>query len=232
MLKKFIALMMMLGLSAAASAQTLDGVMLKYMVTEQGVEPYPSRIIITDKVVRMDDDDAQGDYLLFDREKQLISSVTHEDDTVFEIPARKLATESPIPLKRDHTLKADNKAPRISGKQPHQLRLFVNDKLCYDAVVVPGLSPDALKALRDFNRVLGGEQGKMLGELPQEMLDGCDLALSTFHPEWALESGIAIQEFDLTAQRGRLLVDIDQQFKADEKLFVLPAAYKHYSTPE
>ncbi len=232
MRKKFIALLMMLGLSAAASAQTLDGVMLKYMVSEAGLEPQPSRIIITETMVRMDDNDAQGDYLLFDREKQLISSVTHEDGTVFEIPSRTLATESPIPLKRDHTLEADKKAPEIGGKQPHQLRLFVNDKLCYDAVVVPGLLPDTLKALRDFNRVLGGEQGKMLSELPHEMLEGCDLALHTFHPEWMLESGIAIQEFDLTAQRGRLLVDIDQQFKADEKLFLLPAAYKHYRTPE
>ncbi len=232
MVKKLIAVALMLGLSAAASAQALDGVMLKYMVSEQGVEPYPSRIIITDKMVRMDDDDVQGDYLLFDRQKQLISSVTHEDGTVFEIPSRKLATESPIPLQRDHTLEADNKAPEIGGKQPHQLRLFVNEKLCYDAVVVPGLLPDTLKALRDFNRVLGGEQGKMLGELPQEMLDGCDLTLHTFHPEWTLESGIAIQEFDLTAQRGRLLVDIDQQFKADEDLFVLPADYKRYSTIE
>lgn len=229
--KNIIALLMM-GLSAAASAQTLDGVMLKYMVSESGLEPHPSRIIITEKMVRMDDDEPGGDYLLFDREKKQISSVTHEDETVFEIPLREVTQKSPFPLKRHHTLEVDNKAPEIGGKQPHQLRLFVNEKLCYDAVVVPGLLPDSVQALRDFNRVLAGEQGKMLAELPGDMIEACDLALHTFHPEWPLESGLAIQEFDLSMQRGRLLVDIDQGFKVEQTLLELPADYKRYSTPE
>jgi hypothetical protein len=230
MVKKFIALLMM-GVSVAASAETLDGVMLKYMVSEQGLEPYPSRIIITEKMVRMDDDDEQGNYLLFDREKQLISSVTHEDGTVFEIPQRLPNANPPIPLNRDQKLEADEKAPKIGGRQPHRLRLYVNEKLCFDAVVVPGLLPDSVKALQEFKRVLAGEQGKLLDELPQEMIEGCDLALHTFYPTWMLESGIAIQEVDLSNRKSRLLVDIDQSFKVDDKLFVVPDDYKHYRTP-
>ncbi|MEN8170154.1 MAG: hypothetical protein ABFS08_08030 [Pseudomonadota bacterium] len=228
--KQIIALML-LGMSASVLAETIDGVMLKYMVSESGLEPHPSRIIVTKALVRMDDGEPGGDYLLFDREKQLISSVTHEDDTVLEIPMREVPQKPPITLKRDHTLELDAKAPEIGGKQPYQLRLFVNEKLCYDAVVVPGLLPDTVKALRSFNRVLAGEQGKMLGELPSEMIEGCDLALHTFHPEWLLESGLAIQEFDVSMRRGRLLVDIDPVFKAKAKLFELPADYKRYSTP-
>lgn len=231
MVKKFIALLILLGVNMGVSAETLNGVMLKYMVSEPGLEPYPSRIIITDKLVRMDDDDAQGNYLLFDREKQLISSVTHEDGTVFEIPQRLPNANPPIPLNRDQTLVADEKAPEVGGKRPHQLRLFVNEKLCFDAVVVPGLLPDSVKALQEFKRVLAGEQGKLLDELPQEMIEGCDLALHTFYPTWMLESGIAIQEVDMSNRKGRLLVDIDQDFKVDAKLLVLPDGYKHYRTP-
>jgi hypothetical protein len=231
MSKQIIALLMMLGLSVSVWAQTPDDVMLQYMVSEPGLEPYPSRIIVTDAMVRMDDGAAGGDFLLFDREKKLISSVTHEDGTILEIPEREVTQQTPMTLKRDHTLQVDNQAPKIGGKQPHQLRLMVNDKLCYEAVVVPDLLPDTLKALRDFNRVLAGEQGKMLGVLPGDVLDGCDLALHTFYPEWPLESGLAIHEYDVAARRGRLLVDIDQAFKVEPKLFELPANYKHYSTP-
>ncbi len=231
MSKMILALLLSMGVSLCASAANLDGVMLKYMVSEPGLEPHPSRIIITDKMVRMDDDDAQGDYLLFDREKQVISSVTHEDGTVFEIPPRELPKHSPVNLKRDQTLQLEEQAPAIGGKQPHQLRLFVNERLCYDAVVVPGLLPDSVQALRDFNRVLAGEQGKMLYELPAEMVEGCDLALHTFHPEWVLESGMAIQEFDVSTRRGRLLVDINQSFTVDSGLFQLPSSYKVYRTP-
>ena len=219
------------GLSLSAAAQMLEGVQLKYMVSEPGLEPYPSRIIITEKMVRMDDDDDKGDYLLFDRKKQMISSVTHEDGTIFDIPRRLPHANPPIPLTRDRNLKADNKAPPIGGKQPHQLQLYVNQKLCFDAVVVPGLLPDVVKALRDFNRVLAGEQGKMLDELPHELIEGCDLALHTFYPEWRLESGLAIQEIDMSNRKGRLLVDIEQEFQVDEALFALPSGYKRYQTP-
>ena len=230
--KQIIALLMMLGMSVSVLAEPLDGVMLKYMVSVPGLEPHPSRIIVTRAIMRMDDGEPDGDYLLFDREKKLISSVTHEDGTVLEIPMRDVTQTSPIALKRDHSLEPSIEAPKIGGKQPHQLRLFVNEKLCYDAVVVPGLLEDVVKALRDFNRVLAGEQGKMLGALPSDMIEGCDLALHTFYPEWTLESGLAIQEWDTSLQQGRLLVDIDKAFKVEPKLFELPADYQRYSIPE
>lgn len=221
---------LLLCLSMGAVAQTLDGVMLRFMISEPGLEPYPSRMIITEKMIRMDDGSAQGDYLLFDRERQQISSVTHEDETVLDVPLRPLPTRSPIALERHHTLEADAEAPSIDGKQPQRLRLFVNEKLCHESVVVPGLLPDVANAISDFRRVLAGEQGKILDDLPVETLDACDLALNTFYPAWPLHSGLAVQEFDVTTRSGRLLLDIEQTFKADEKLFVLPSGYRHYQT--
>lgn len=231
MVKAIITLLMVMGLNTAMAAVNSDGVMLKYMVSEPGMEPYTSRIIVTRNYLRMDDDEPGGDYLVFDREKQLISSVTHEDGTVLEIPRREVTMPSPVEITRKHTLEEDKEAPEIGGKQPHQLRLYVNEKLCYDAVVVPGLLRDVVTALRDFNRVLAGEQGKMVSELPVEMIDGCDLALHTYHPEWKLESGLAVQEYDASLRQGKLLVEIDQEFAVEPKMFELPADYKHYRTP-
>lgn len=228
--KRLIALLLM-SLSLSAAAESIDGVMLKYMVSEPGLEPYPSRIIVTADMVRMDDEAPGGDYLLFDRQARQISSVTHEDETVLEIPFQKVNGQSPITLKRDYTLNIDEKAPAISGKQPHQLKLMVNEQLCYDAVVVPELLPDVVAALSDFKRVLAGEQGKMLNELPAELLDGCDLALHTFYPTWPLESGLAVQEWDASLKQGKLLVELDEGFKADDKLFSLPQTYRHYRLP-
>lgn len=228
--KRLFALLLM-GLSMSATAENVDGVMLMYMVSEPGLEPYPSRIIVTSDMVRMDDGAPGTDYLLFDRKARQISSVTHEDETVLEIPFQKVEGESPITLKRDHTLSLDEKAPAISGKQPHQLKLMINDKLCYDAVVVPGLLPDTVAALSDFKQVLAGEQGKMLNELPSDLLEGCDLALHTFHPAWQLESGLAIQDWDASLKQGKLLVELDEDFKADAKLFLLPQNYRYYRLP-
>lgn len=225
------ALLLLMGLNPPVLAEGQSGVMLNYTVSESGLEPYPSRTIVTAEFMRMDDGAPGGDYLLFDRVKKVISSVTHADGTVLEIPLRAVTQHPPIPLKRAHTLKLASQAPPIGGKAPHTLQLFVNDRLCYDAVVVPGLLADTVQALRDFNRVLAGEQGKALGALPSDLLEGCDLALHTFYPEWPLESGLAIQEWDASLRRGRLLVDIDQDFAIAPGLFELPADYRHYSTP-
>ncbi|MDH5784817.1 MAG: hypothetical protein OEZ16_04315 [Chromatiales bacterium] len=230
MVNRFFLAMMVFGFAASAAAESVDAVMLKYMVSEQGLEPYPSRIIITDKMLRMDDGEAAGDYLLFDLQRNLISSVTHGDETILEIPQRLPGANPPIPLKRDQSLEADEKAPAIGGKTPHQMRLFVNDKLCYDAVVVPGLLPDVVEAMRAFNRVLGAEQARLVGQTPEDLLDGCDLALHTFYPTWTLESGLAIQEIDMSNGKGRLLVDIAEAFQADESLFRLPEGYRRYQT--
>lgn len=228
---RFIALLLLLGSGIAAASDTREAVMLRYLVSEPGLEPYPSRILLAGGLLRMDDGEGQGNYLLYDTRRKLISSVTHEDGTVLEIPLRPVMGAPPLPLQREQLLEPDEKAPLVGGKQPHQLRLQVNGKACYDAVVVPGLLPELGEALRGFNRVLAGEQGKLLGEIPDEMVDGCDLALHTFYPEWPLESGLAIQEFDLSLQRGRLLVDIDPAFKVDAALFELPPDYRHYTTP-
>jgi hypothetical protein len=231
MAKKWFALLFALTITGVVMAAGGEAVMLKYMVNEPGMQPYPSRIIVTPGVIRMDDGSSGGDYLLFDREKQLISSVTHEDETVLEIPLHEVRIPSPLELKRHHTLEPDAEAPRIEGHQPHKLRLFVNDRHCFDAVVVPGLLPDTVQGLMDFRRVLAGEQGKMVAELPLEMIEGCDLALHTYHPEWPLESGLVVQEWDESLRRGRLLVDIQREFEAAPALFSLPAGYRRYRTP-
>lgn len=228
---KRLVLLLLMVWSFTATAESVDGVMLKYMVSEPGLEPYPSRIIVTADMVRMDDGAPGGDYLLFDRQARQISSVTHEDETVLQIPFQKVEGTSPVALKRDRILNIDEKAPAISGKQPHQLKLMVNDKLCFDAVVVPGLLPDTVAALSDFKQVLAGEQGKMLNELPSELLEGCDLALHTFYPTWQLETGLAVQEWDASLKQGKLLVELDEAFKADANLFSLPPNYRHYRLP-
>ena len=119
----------------------------------------------------------------------------------------------------------------IDGNQPQQLKLYVNEQLCYDAIVVPGLFNDVVKALRDFRAVLAGEQGKMVYELPAEMINGCDLAMHTFHPEWMLEYGLAIQGQDVVLKQGRMLVDMVTDFEAEPALFSLPEGYRHYQTP-
>ena len=216
-------------LSAQAWAAEVESVMLMYQAHEPGIPPYGSRILVTERYVRMDDGVDGGDYLIFDRQSRMISSISHGDRTVFEIPPREITQKPPVALDRRSEQQEVGKAPKVGGKKPQQHRLFVNDKLCYSVVVVPGVMDDAVQALRDFRQVLAGEHAKALPAIPADMQQPCDLALTTFHSDWQLQFGLPIQEWD-EAGSGQLLMDYKQEFKVEEKLFELPEGYKHYDT--
>ena len=215
--------------SAMVLATEVESTMLLYQAHEPGTEPYASRVLVTERYVRMDDGVDEGDYLIFDRQSRLISSVTHSDRTVFEIPSRTITQEPPMILKlRSEQIRLD-KAPKIADKQPRQHQLYVNDALCYSVVAVPGLMDDTVKALRDFRQVLAGEHAKALPGIPADMQQPCDLAVNTFHSDWHLQFGLPIQEWDEIGN-GQVLMDYKLGLKVDEKLFELPEGYHHYST--
>ncbi len=215
--------------SAPLPAADLNSTMLLYQAQEPGVGSYPSRILITEQAVRMDDGDNEADYLVFDRKRLLISSVSHGDQTVFEIPSREIAQKPPVALKRRSEAVAVKDVPEVGGKPPQQHRLYVNGALCYSVVAVPGLLDDAVAALSEFRRVLAGEHAKALPHMPADVQEPCDLALNTFHPGWQLQFGLPIREWDELGN-GQLLMDFKESFPVDASLFELPKGYRHYST--
>lgn len=215
---------------APLSAAELESIMLLYQAQEPGIAPYASRILVTGRFIRMDDGIDDGDYLIFDRKKRLISSVTHDDRTVFEIPAREVTLESPIPLElRTESVAAGEAVPKVAGKVPQHRRLYVNGSLCYDVVALPGVLEEAVVAMREFRQVLAGEQARVLLRTPADMQEPCDLTLNTFHPEWQLQFGLPLQEWDGKGNR-QVLMNFEGDFRVDEKLFELPEGYIHYDT--
>lgn len=216
-------------ISAVAWGQEQQATMVLYQVMEPGFEPYSSRLIVTPRHLRMDDGDGDGSFVLFDRKQNIIYSVTHSDRTVLEIHPQPVAVESPIPLERKHVrVTADEALPAIAGKAPQQYHLSVNGELCYETVAVDGLLPDVVEALTAFRLVLAGENARILTDVPADMQDPCDLALSTYAPGWQLQFGLPIQERD-TQGKGQLLLDYSTDYPVEEGLFSLPMGYQHYA---
>ncbi len=209
----------------------VEGTMLIYRQQEQGVEPYNDRIMVTADYLRMDDGADNGDYLIFDRKQGLISSVTHGDETVLEIPPRKISQRPPMQLNRRGSEIEMGEVPLIAGRKPQHHQLYLNDKSCYNVVAVEGLLDDALKALADFRNTLAGEHAKLLPRLPADQQDPCDLARNIFYPTWQLQFGLPIQEWDEQG-KGQVLVDFKEGVELDKKLFTLPQGYRHYTTDD
>lgn len=220
---------LLLGMSAVAhAAPEQAAAMLLYQVTEPGLEPYNSRIIVTPRHMRMDDGVAEGNFVLFDRKTRIIYSVTHSDKTVLEIRPQTVAIEPPLMLAMQHAVvETERPLPAVAGKTPQQHRLKVNGMLCYEIVTIEGVMDDALAAMRSFRTVLAGENARILPQVPADMQDPCDLALNTFAPHWQLQFGLPIHEWD-TQGKGQQLLDFNAGYPVTTPMFSLPKGYQHY----
>ncbi len=224
-MKIFAGLFLLVALPAQAAE------MLLYQLIEPGVGASPSRIIVTDKFVRMDDNIDGGDFALFDRKARTLYSVVHEDRSIFTIPARDDdGIQPPLKLQRGEALVPAD-LPAIAGRTPKHHRLSVNGAVCHNVIAIDGVMEESVKALREMQAVLAGEQRKALPHTPADMQDPCGMALHAFHPDWALSFGLPVQEWGVDG-RGRQLMDFRGDFAVKPELFELPEGYGRYSSGE
>ncbi|HKJ75847.1 MAG TPA: hypothetical protein VKA64_01445 [Gammaproteobacteria bacterium] len=214
-----------------AAAEDVEAVMLLYQRQDGGGPAYPSRFLVTPEYMRIDSGETEGDYVLFDRKKGVIHSVTHQDGSVLEIRPHEVAVEAPVELNLSQERTDQGDMPPVGGTVPERHLLRANDRRCYEVVAVPGLLEAAVEARREYRRVLAGEHARGVNALPADMQDVCNLATHTFAPVRHLAYGLPIQE------RGhdgfsRTLMDYDRAVEVDAALFTLPEGYVHYAPGE
>jgi len=218
-------------ISLPLQASEIKATTLYYRVSEPGVDPYLSRWLITDQFVRIDEGDASDNFILFDRRKKTVYSVVHGDRTVLDIPYRAVEKKPAMKLKPESRIIPDSKIPPIDGKKPLYRELHVNGALCYSTVSVENLLPDAVKAMGEYRQVMAGEHARNMDNTPVEMQQPCELALDIFNPQWHLEKGLPIQEWDMQG-KARALLNYKVSEVVDSGLFKLPDGYRHYHTQE
>ncbi|HEY5602698.1 MAG TPA: hypothetical protein VIM41_06285 [Gammaproteobacteria bacterium] len=206
------------------------GVLLVYSEREQGGgELFTSRTFVNAGYIYMNDDRIPDDYLLFDRGKQTIYSVTHGNRTIFVIKPWEIKGKPPIEINYEAQSQASSAIPKVSGRTATHYRYNVNGEHCYDAVTLEEtFLPDVVKALQEYRQVLAGEHARTVHTMPPETQDACDLALNIYYAGKHLETGLPLREWD---QRGflRFMLDYRVDFKFDEEKLKLPADYKEYS---
>ncbi|VAW97523.1 hypothetical protein MNBD_GAMMA23-961 [hydrothermal vent metagenome] len=205
---------------------------IMFMEQEQFVEPYPTRVIVTPEFLRFDDGDGAEDFILFDRKLSLIHSVVVEEQTIMTVHKKDSKAESPIKLKfTENDLGEMKDAPKVGGQYPRHYQLLVNDEVCNDLIAVNGLLPAAVSALKDFSILMASDSKETLSNIPADVLNACDLAQDTFAPTRQLMFGFPVQTMG-RREYARTLVDFDENYKVDKKLFVLPVDYKRYTVQE
>ncbi len=194
---------------------------------EQGGAPYRTRMIVTPRYLRIDSGHSHGGFVLLDRSKHTVYSVSRMDKTVLVIKPRRITLPRPAEF-RQRVVKDKREFPSIDGRKVVHYTLLTNNERCFDVYAAAGLLPDVVAALRDYHQVLAGEQAVTESKTPVSFRSDCDLANYVFLPAHYLEFGFPVRQTD-SAGTTRQLVDYKIASPLTPGLFNLPADYRRYS---
>lgn len=203
--------------------------MLAYKVQEQGVDPYFSRILVTDEFVRLDEGQNEGNYTLLDRSKGTIYNIEHEGRSVLVMDASKHKVGSQDTLVFSETITPNAQAPKVAGVQPQNVTLMANADVCAEMVTAPGLMPKALNGMREFKQILARIQASTLAARPAGVDTACDLANNVYAAEREWGFGLPVSE--VIPGRKQTLVDFSESVNIDAKLFTVPEDYRQTQLP-
>ena len=82
-MRKIVMTLLLFASAASASAQQAS--LLVYRVWEEGIDPYISRILVTPDYLRLDEGEGSDGFTLFDRQQEIIYSVSLEERSVLVI---------------------------------------------------------------------------------------------------------------------------------------------------
>lgn len=223
-------LIVVLLLLAACSNPPPDTFFLSFTETEPGGEPYPVRMLVTGKFLRIEDGDGQDGFILFDRGARTVYSVNHAARTTLALRGQPVSLAAP--RKFEHRTERDDTAyPEIDGHRVAHYRLLTNGELCFEVFAAADLMPPAVAALREYHAVLAGEQAAMQASVPAAFQSACDLAEYVFLPVRHLAQGFPVRQVN-RAGVTRQLTDFKTGIPVEAKLLELPADYRQLSPAE
>lgn len=211
---------------------TEPGMLMIFSEKEAGSpKSFRTSIFVNKDYLYLADSRSRNDFVLLDRAKKTIYSLTNADKTILVIDYHPVTIKPPIDIKYVEESQPSAAIPMVQGKTAHHYRYYANGKHCYDSVTVdPGFMPDVAKAMREFRTILAGEHAKSVGRIPAEMYDACDLAVNVFHPTQHIAHGIPLREWDQNGYQ-RFMLDFKLDFKLKKELMRMPEEYTRYSIP-
>jgi hypothetical protein len=222
---------LLLSVSLFACAKAPDNQLLVFEESEQDVQPYQTRVIITPTQIRFDDGEHSKSFTLFDRTSRIARTVDLEQRTILEMHPKSVKVDPPFALNyRAKDLGEMKDAPKIMGTAPKHFQEYTNDKLCFDEITVAGLMPQAVQALAEFQELLASDSMVTFNNMPADMQEPCSIAMNTFAPTRYLQHGFPIQQWH--PGYSRMLVDYKEHYQPDPKLFEIPSGYFTYTVQQ
>ncbi len=211
-----------------ATAQPVDVTQIYLEHVEPGIESYQSRLLVSDRFLRMDDGQDQDDFILFDLQTQQTHSVNHETKLLIKL---KPAPARQVQFKLDYqvTMKPLQDAPAIAGQQPTEYQFFANGQLCRLSINASALLPRATRALAQYEQQIAERNKLSIEQVPASVKTRCYLANNILHSVDYLQGGFPLMVMDHKGRQKRLLEF--SKVKKPAAIFSLPDNYRQFTPP-
>ncbi|MEW8053540.1 MAG: hypothetical protein AB2792_04005 [Candidatus Thiodiazotropha sp.] len=207
------------------SSDEIQAGLLLYAARDANGDEVTNRLLITPKMLRIEQEGGADGYILYDRDTETIYSVTPDERSILVIQPQPGIVQIPHEMGLKLERVTDFNGPEIGDSKPQHWQLIVNEEICRNAILAPGLMTEALAVYRDYLRLLANQHYLGLHAIPDEYRDPCDDAIHVFAPALFLQQGLPVRVWDRNGDRESLL-DFSDQHGVNSGLFRLPADYK------
>jgi hypothetical protein len=195
---------------------------LRYQDSEDGTPAYPTRILVTDRYLRMDDGHDDADFVLFDRKTGKVANVLHERKMLIAMH------DSKLPKAPSHAYRVEKKVTPVR-EGTVRVQVLADGKLCSETVAAAKLFPDAARALAEYKAALAYTQWVTYRNTPAELRQDCELVHHVWQTDLALSQGVPLEERDYA---GRIRQYVGGEKRAlKPELFRLPKDYELIQLP-
>lgn len=217
---RFVACLLVLMCVKAQAAGMLE---LRYLDQDPGSEPYLTRILVSERFMRLDGGEDSGDFVLFDRKSRQVVNVLHDRKILMRMHNR------PLPRTRSLVYKLEEKTTPVK-KNTLRVQVLANGKLCSETVSAKSMLPGAARAMAEYKSALAYTQLQTYLNTPADLQQPCDLAHHVWDAGRALSYGLPIEERD---HEGRIRQFSGSAMKRlNPALFKLPKGYVTMQPPE
>ena len=206
---------------------------LSYTEREPNVDNYGVTMFVSDRYIRVDEADEASGYIIYDDKNKVIYSVSHGDKSILVIKQHIFSSkESPVESATEYSLLGD--APKISGENVFNYRIYVKDKkvdsgekTCVEIQLVENFLPKVTTMLQNYQKVVSGQQVKMVDNKVTEMQSACFYVDQIYNEGKYYKKGLPIQEWH-SSGRFKALTSYKQTLVASD-FFSIPENYKQFS---
>jgi hypothetical protein len=230
--------MLLFGVTANANTKLVkesqEVYQLTYIEREPGTDEYEVTMLVSDRYIRIDESGEDSGYIIYDDEKRVIYSVAHQDKSILVINQHEFSEkDSPVKANVEYLQLAD--APAVSGKLIYNYRVFVKtgtgkpgeEETCTDIQLVEDLLPEVRGILQNYQKVISGQQVKMVDNKITEMQTRCFYADQIYNSGAYYEKGLPIQEWH-SNERSKILTTYNK-ISVDSDKFKIPENYRQFS---